>query len=92
MIINCIRSLINLKNIRLRVCNSGYLVYLSVQFSRSVVFNYYHYYFHHLKNKPDGLPWWSRLRICLPVQGTWVLSLVQEDPTWCRATTPALCS
>ena len=28
-----------------------------------------------------GLPWWSRLRICLPVQGTWVWFLVWEDPT-----------
>ena len=25
-------------------------------------------------------------RICLPVQGTWVQSLVWEDPTCCRAT------
>ena len=30
-------------------------------------------------------PW---LRICLPVQGTWVRSLVWEDPTCCRATKP----
>ena len=29
------------------------------------------------------------LRICLPVQGTWVRSLVQKDPTCCRAPTPA---
>ena len=28
------------------------------------------------------------LRICLPVQGTQVRSLVQEDPTCCRATKP----
>ena len=26
------------------------------------------------------------IRICLPMQGTWVWSLVQEDPTCCRAT------
>ena len=25
------------------------------------------------------------LRICLPMQGTWVVSLLQEDPTRCRA-------
>ena len=24
------------------------------------------------QNLTDGLPWWSRIRICLPVQGTWV--------------------
>ena len=28
------------------------------------------------------------LRICLPVQGTWVLPLVQEDPTCHGATKP----
>ena len=28
------------------------------------------------------------LRICLPVQGTWVWFLVWEDPTCCRATEP----
>ena len=28
------------------------------------------------------------LRICLPMQGTWVRSLVQEDPTCCGATKP----
>ena len=28
------------------------------------------------------------LRICLPMQGTWVGSLVWEDPTGCRATKP----
>ena len=29
------------------------------------------------------------LRICLPMQGTWVQSLVQEDPTYHRAAKPA---
>ena len=28
------------------------------------------------------------LRNCLPLQGMWVWSLVQEDSTWCRATKP----
>ena len=28
------------------------------------------------------------LRIRLPMQGTWVRALVQEDPTCCRATKP----
>ena len=28
------------------------------------------------------------LRICLPMQGTWVRALVWEDPTFCRATRP----
>ena len=28
------------------------------------------------------------LRICLPMQGTWVQSLVQEDSTCLRATKP----
>ena len=28
------------------------------------------------------------LRICLPMQGTWVQALVWEDPTCCRATKP----
>ena len=27
-------------------------------------------------------------RICLPVHGTWVRSLVEEDSTCCRATNP----
>ena len=30
------------------------------------------------------------LRICLPVQGTWVRALVLEDPT-CRGTTKHMC-
>ena len=30
----------------------------------------------------------QRLGVCLPMQGTWVLSLVQEDPTCCGATKP----
>ena len=33
----------------------------------------------------SGLPWW--LRIHLPMQGTWVRSLVQADPTCHRAIT-----
>ena len=28
------------------------------------------------------------LRICLPMQGTWVQSLGREDPTCCGATKP----
>ena len=28
------------------------------------------------------------LRICLPMQGTWVQALVCEDPTFCGATKP----
>ena len=28
----------------------------------------------------------QRLRICLPMQGTWVQALVREDPTCCGAT------
>ena len=28
------------------------------------------------------------LRVCLPMQGTQVQSLVQEDPAYCRATKP----
>ena len=28
------------------------------------------------------------LGVCLPMQGMWVRSLVQEDPTCCRATGP----
>ena len=28
------------------------------------------------------------LRICMPMQGTWVWALVWEDPTCCRATRP----
>ena len=30
------------------------------------------------------------LRICLPVYGTWVQSLVQEDPMCCGAAGPVL--
>ena len=36
------------------------------------------------ENKKDAEGWTSllvqRLRICLPMQGTWVRSLIQEDP------------
>ena len=37
--------------------------------------------------------WWASLvaqwlRICLPMQGTWVRALVWEDPTCCGATKP----
>ena len=28
------------------------------------------------------------LRICLPMQGTWLRALVREDPTCCGATKP----
>ena len=36
-----------------------------------------------------GLPWWhSGSKIRLKMQGTWVLSLVQEDPTSPGATKP----
>ena len=28
------------------------------------------------------------IRICLPMQGTWVQSLVKEDPICCRAAEP----
>ena len=38
-----------------------------------------------------GLPWWlSGRRICLPVQETWVQSLVQEDPT-CHRKAKLMC-
>ena len=32
------------------------------------------------------------LRICLPMQGTWVRSLVREDPTYRGATKPVRCN
>ena len=36
-----------------------------------------------------GLPLWlSGKKVCLPMQETWVRSLVQEDLTCCRATKP----
>ena len=35
-----------------------------------------------------GLPWVQWLRICLPMQGTRVQSLVQEDPACCGVTKP----
>ena len=34
------------------------------------------------------LLWWLRSKECLPMQKTWVQSLIQEDPTCCRATKP----
>ena len=44
-----------------------------------------------LKKGPGGtslvLQW---LRVCLPMQGTWVRSLVWEDPTWQGAAKPRL--
>ena len=36
----------------------------------------------------EGLPWWRWLRVCLPMQGTWVRALVWEDPTCRGATRP----
>ena len=39
-----------------------------------------------LKNDKSRTSLWQWIRICLPVQGTWVPSLVQEDFTCCRAT------
>ena len=43
------------------------------------------------KKVPKGSPWVAqRLGICLPMQGTWVLSLVQEDPTCHGATKPGV--
>ena len=46
-------------------------------------------YAEHIKNNHPGtslvVQW---LIICLPMQGTWVRALVQEDPTCCRATKP----
>ena len=43
----------------------------------------------HKKIIRQGLPWWhSGLRIHLPRRGTWVQSLVQEDPTCLGATKP----
>ena len=43
--------------------------------------------FLHSQNRGDSLvaQW---LRICLPMQGTWVRTLVREDPTCCGATKP----
>ena len=32
------------------------------------------------------------LRVCLPIQGVWVLFLVWEDSTCCRATKPVCCN
>ena len=37
-------------------------------------------------NRASLLAQW--LRICLPMQGTWVRALVWEDPTCCRVTKP----
>ena len=41
------------------------------------------------RNGESGLPWWfSGKASWLPIQGTWIWSLVQKDPTCCRATKP----
>ena len=41
------------------------------------------------EKKLEGLPWVAQwLRIYLPMQGTLVQALVQEDPTRCGATKP----
>ena len=43
----------------------------------------------HKQNEFVGLLWWlSGERICLPMQETWVRSLVQADPTGHRTTKP----
>ena len=45
------------------------------------------------KNRPIGTSWVCQwLRICLPMQGTWVQSLVWEDSTCHGATEPAHCN
>ena len=44
-----------------------------------------------LKSQPGGTSLVAQwLRIRLPMQGTWVQSLVQEDPT-CRVATKPMC-
>ena len=40
--------------------------------------------FIHIKGR-SGLPCWLRGRVCLPMQETWVPSLVWKDPTGCGA-------
>ena len=45
---------------------------------------------HRCKNTQQGLPWAQWLRICLPMQGTWIQALVWEDPT-CRGATKPVC-
>ena len=40
------------------------------------------------KNMTYRLPWWLSGRVHLPVQETWVQSLVWEDPTCCWAAKP----
>ena len=47
-----------------------------------------YYYYPHFKDE-EGISLMAQwLRIRLPTQGTQVRSLVQEDPTCCRATKP----
>ena len=46
-----------------------------------------------IKPKSQGLPWrFSGYKSCLPIKGTGVWSLVQEDPKCLGATKPVLCN
>ena len=36
----------------------------------------------------EGFPGGTVVKVCLPMQETWVRSLIREDPTCCRATKP----
>ena len=70
------------------VSRSGFLKGLSSNFGLSCI---------HTSKKYTHLDIWASLvvqwlRILLPMQGTWVQSLVQEDPTCCGATKPACCN
>ena len=53
--------------------------------TRSIMKVFQHHYKHQL-----GLPWW--IRICLPMQGAHVQSLVWEDSIYCGATEPMPCN
>ena len=53
--------------------------------TRSIMKVFQHHYKHQL-----GLPWW--IRICLPMQGAHVQSLVWEDSIHCGATEPMPCN
>ena len=44
------------------------------------------FYFHKTNSRASLVAQW--LRICLPMQGTRVRALVQEDPTCCGAAKP----
>ena len=65
-----------------------YLIALNCTLKMAKVVNFMSCVFYHSKKNLRTSLVVQWLRICLPMQGAWVRSLVQKDPTCCEATKP----